>query len=95
MMQYGRAQLQRLQRNAPDVYVPFLWLAGFLLKYFVARMLSFERPMQGRFAQCSLFSFWLDISLWPFIVGLIHKIRSDSYPAHGLGTAELSGFVEA
>ena len=95
VVQYGRAQMKRLQRTVQDIYLPLLWLTGFLLTYLVARMLSLEHPEQSGFAQCCLFSFWLDISLWPFIVRLIHRMRSDSPPAPGPGRAELDGFVEA
>jgi len=88
VVQYGRAQMKRLQRTFQDIYLPLLWLIGFLLTYLVARMLSLEHPEQGGFAQCCLFSFWLDISFWPFIVRLIHRLRSDSSPAPGPGRAE-------
>jgi hypothetical protein len=95
VVQYGRAQMKCLQRTVQDIYLPLLWLTGFLLTYLIARMLSLEYPVEGGFAQCCLFSFWLDISLWPFIVRLIHRMRSDSSPAPGPGRAELDGFVEA
>jgi hypothetical protein len=85
VVQYGRAQMKRLQLDRLRHLSTPAVADWFLLTSPVARMPSLEYLAQGGFAQCRLYSFWLDISLWPFIVHLIHRMWSDSSLAPGSG----------